>query len=79
MHFDDRAVDAVFERTLSLVILSSFGCLSPHSEGATFYLIFYVLIRIESNRIETTTNHNDDALFFILLLLSNHDESERPI
>ena len=36
LHFDDRAVDAVFEQTLSLVILSSFGCLSPHSEGAIY-------------------------------------------
>jgi len=34
-HFDDRAIDAVFEQTPSLVIWSSFGCLSPHSEGAT--------------------------------------------
>jgi len=43
MHFDDRVVDAVFERALSLVILSSFDCLSPHSEGAklTFYLILW--------------------------------------
>ena len=34
-HFDDRAIDAVFEQTPSLVIWSSFGCPSPHTEGAT--------------------------------------------
>ncbi len=32
-HFDDRAIDAVFEQTPSLVIWLSFGCLSPHSDG----------------------------------------------
>ena len=53
MHFDDRAVDAVFERTLSLVILSSFGCLSPHSEGA---ILFYEKhLFLEMNKLKEPT------------------------
>ena len=41
-HFDDRAIDAVFEQTPSLVIWSSFGCLSPHSEGATIVKLKHI-------------------------------------
>ena len=64
LHFDDRAVDAVFEQTLSLVILLSFGCLSPHSEGA---IIFYEKhLFLERNKLkEPTAQHtNDDTLYF---------------
>jgi hypothetical protein len=68
MHFDDRVVDAVFERTLFLVILSSFDCLSPHSEGATFYLILSV--NIDSDRIKTTTNHNHHPLVISIIFFS---------
>ena len=58
-HFDDRAVDAVFEQTLSLVIWSSFGCPSPHSEGANIYYIS-LQIDIEWNSIgHIKLNHFD--------------------
>ena len=64
LHFDDRAVDAVFEQTLSLVILLSFGCLSPHSEGA---ILFYEKhLFLERNKVKDAAAQytNDDTLYF---------------
>ena len=59
MHFDDRAVDAVFEQTLSLVILSSFGCLSPHSEGATFSELFFFGNEQSRNILDNDSGDSD--------------------
>ena len=38
IHIDNRAIDEVCGQTVSLVTLSLFGFLSPHSEGAIYFI-----------------------------------------
>ena len=64
LHFDDRAVDAVFEQTLSLVILSSFGCLSPHSEGAILFYEKHLFLEMNKHKEAAAQYTNDDTLYF---------------
>ena len=64
LHFDDRAVDAVFEQTLSLVILLSFGCLSPHSEGAILFYEKHLFLEMNKLKEAAAQYTNDDTLYF---------------
>ena len=63
LHFDDRAVDAVFEQTLSLVLPSSFGCLSPHSEGAILFYEKHLFLEMNKLKEPAAQYTNDDTLY----------------
>ena len=82
MHFDDRAVDAVFEQTLSLVLPSSFGCLSPHSEGAILFYEKHLFLEMNKLKEPAAQYTNDDTLYFCSHSDSDSDSdsvSDSPI
>ena len=80
LHFDDRAVDAVFEQTLSLVILLSFGCLSPHSEGAILFYEKHLFLEMNKLKEPAAQYTNDDTLYFCSHSDSDSDSvSDSPI